>query len=88
MRADGFQSIVVRGSSADRDRHGTLYVKHVTEVLRQQLEVCGREDIMFRPESEDGTSRVVSSSMSTEYIRNCYDEVKTEVMGSMGSGAV
>lgn len=88
MRADGFKSIVVRGSSEETDGHGTLYVKDVTKVLRHQVEACRREDITFRPKSEDGTSRVVPPCMRTEYIRNCYDEVKKEVMGSTESGAV
>lgn len=67
MRTDGFQSIVVRGNRAKRDGHRTLNVKDLTEVLRQQVEVCGKEDILFGPESKE-SSKVFSPNMRTEYI--------------------
>lgn len=60
-------------------------MKDVTEVLRKEVELCEDEDIMFRPEREDGSTSVTSPYMRTKYIQNFYDKVKKEVLGSVES---
>lgn len=62
---EAFHRGLVNGGSAKKDRHSTIYVKGLTEVLRGYFKVCGKEDIMFRPEHRKALSRIVSPSMGT-----------------------
>lgn len=69
MKDDGFDREQVRGGSAENDGHGILYVKGMTEVLRKQVQLCSKDDIMFRLERRDPLLRASLPSMTMEYTR-------------------
>lgn len=70
-----------------KDDWDTQYVKHVSLVLRKHDNVCGKNDITFRSGRENALSVAAFLSMTTNYIRTCYKEVK-EMSRSCVSGIV
>lgn len=49
MEDNGFRRVPVRGRIGKKDGCSTLNVKDVTESLRKQVELCGKDGITFRP---------------------------------------
>lgn len=75
MKEDEFHRGLLRGSSAKTDAHGTLYMKDVTEVFRNQVGFRKKESIVFRPKQRNKLSIVVSPSITTDSILTCYREL-------------
>lgn len=48
MEYDGLYRVLATGDSANRDSYGTLYVKDINEVVQNWVELCEKENIMFR----------------------------------------
>lgn len=72
MKYDGPHEVVVRASSSQDDRHGTLYIKNVTEMLWKQIHSCGKKDNMSRPERENASSGKFSLTSTVCCTQNCY----------------
>lgn len=47
MNYDGCHRGLVRVGKAKKNDCGTLYVKELTDVLQEQAEVCGKDDIVL-----------------------------------------
>lgn len=76
---------LLRGSSAKMDGRGTLYVKDANDVLLEQVECCGKYNVMIHPEQSYNLSRGAISKMTTEYITTWYKEVEKDVMWYSGN---
>lgn len=50
MKNNGFHGAVESGNRAKKDGCGTLQMNEVSEVRRVQVELFGKDDIMFHPE--------------------------------------
>lgn len=88
MKDDGFWSVLVREGTGRKDSCGTTYVKYVTEVPRKLIAFCQKDDITFRSELKRHFLGAASPSITTEYHRICYQEVKKEVKGARDSASV
>lgn len=54
----------------------------MTKVSINQIEFCGTDDIMFRRGRRSVYSRVISPSMTKNYVRTCYEKRKREAVES------
>lgn len=54
MKDDKFNKVVVSVGTTKNNYHGSLYVKAVLNVLQKPVELCGGNDISFKPEEKDG----------------------------------
>lgn len=86
MKDDRFCRVLVRGDIFNQDGCSTLYVRCMTEVFSKQVELCRKDDIIFRSEPRNALSRTAFLSMSTKYIRTYFEGVKNQVKESLGSG--
>lgn len=86
IKDNGLHRVLVRGYSAKKDWYCTLYCKDVTEMLSKQIEFCGKQDITFRPDKKSKLSRVISSTITTEEILTCHDEIRKKAMRSQNIG--
>lgn len=68
MKTDRFNRVLVGRDNARKDCSSTLYIKDVTNMVRNQVEFCGNVDVMFGPEMEDTSSRVASPIMNATYV--------------------
>lgn len=66
----------------------TLYLKHLTEQLRELVEFCIKHDTMFRSERGNALTRAASATMTTKYLPTCYEVVKMVVKGAGRSGSL
>lgn len=66
----------------------TLQVKEVTKMLSNQVEACGKVDIMCRQDRINGLSSAGSTRIVTKYIWTCYKEVEKQVIRSRYSNNV
>lgn len=80
LKNDGFCRVLLRGGAGTKNCCGTLCVKNVTRMLREQAEFCGKDDITFQPGRESALARAAFPTMITNHIRTCYG-VKKKVMG-------
>lgn len=49
IKDDEFQLILVRCSGAENNGHSALYMKYMPEMLREQVQLCREENIIFHP---------------------------------------
>lgn len=68
MEDDGFNRVLVRCSSAVKDGYGTLYIKDVTEMFREQIKTSRNRDIMFQYERRNALSSAFFRSNIMDYI--------------------
>lgn len=59
MKDDSFNRFLVRVSNAKKDGYGTIYLKDMIEVLRREVEFCGK-GVILRAEQNNALSRVLS----------------------------
>lgn len=67
---------------------GVIYVNNMPDVLRQQVELCRKGDILFYLVLESSFLKAASPSVTTDYIRICSGIVNNEVFGSRDSGTL
>lgn len=80
---NGYHIVLVRGNSTKKNCQSILFVKDVAKLLLRLVELCRKENIMFRPEPKTTMSRLVPPAMTTDYIRKCYKEVRKDLTGLM-----
>lgn len=78
MNRGEFCRVLVKGGSVEDHGRGTLYLNDNTKVFRRLVELRVKEHIMFRLEQSNALSKLVSRSMTTDYIRTICQEVKKE----------
>lgn len=68
MKKDGVHGVLVRGHNKKaQSQHIVHYVRRVTERLQNEVELCGKDDIIFCTERRDILRRVSSPSMAKRY---------------------
>lgn len=82
---DGFQRVLLRWDNAKKDGCGKICVGKMTEVLRNQLEICVKVDIIFCLKRVNALSGAASPTMTKPHIGTCCREEKKEVMGYLNS---
>lgn len=50
-------------------------MKHVTEVFLKYVKFCGKVEITFRPGRGTALSKAAFTTVNTDHIRSCYEEV-------------
>lgn len=80
-----FQRELVRGRGRHNKPNGCLYEENVCKVLQRQVELCGKEDIVFQLDRKECISKVNSSHMNKTFVSTCYNEVRKRLTGSLGS---
>lgn len=58
MKHDGFRTVVMRENVKRKDSRVTLYVKCETELLQNQVKICRKDNITFRPALENASSEI------------------------------
>lgn len=76
MKKDGFHTARLTGGDANMDSSDTLYVKDISEELCKHVTFCGKDDIMFCLEQENGLWRAALPSTAAGYIQTWYKEVQ------------
>lgn len=78
----------MRGGIAKKDSCRKPYVEDTTDVLRSQFEFFGKDDITFLPERGNAFVKDASPSITTVYLRTCYEEVNKRGMVFSDGGNV
>lgn len=71
MKNDRPQKVPLRDGSAKIESHATLLAKDMIELLWQQSNLRGKEEVMFRPGQNNSLLRVRSLSICTDYLGTC-----------------
>lgn len=69
------------------DGSGKLYKRDKTNVLQEQVEICGDDNILLHLEPKSPLPQVTSPTTSTEYTGICSKEVEKELIESRSSGS-
>lgn len=75
MKYDGFHRVFIRGRSANKYAHSTMYVKDGTDVIGKQIEFREQKDIIFHLGQSRTFLRDVSQSKSTICLLTSYEEI-------------
>lgn len=68
------------------DSCGILYEKNVTGMLQKHVQYCANDDISSYQGLENSRLRAIFPTRILEFIRTCYEKVKSNVTGSRCSG--
>lgn len=83
MRAyekDAFSRVLFRDRLEIMDSYRSNLVRKLTEMLREQSELCEKAGFMFRRELIECLSRAAFQRRDTEKFLTTYEKVKKEVM--------
>lgn len=68
MKDDAFCALLVRGSIEKKNCCETLYVKDATDMLRKQVEFCGKDGNTFLPGHENALPTATYPIKITDFI--------------------
>lgn len=71
LRDDELRKILMRGTTATKEDCSRPYLRDVTVQLRKQVEISGKDDIIFRMDRQNSLSRTAFPGRTTEYIWIC-----------------
>lgn len=88
MKDYGLYGVLKRSAIARNDRHGTVYVREVTEGLLKKVKICRKDEFMFLLDRRTAISTVAFPSMTTDYTKAYYVYVMKALMGSQNGESV
>lgn len=76
MKDNGFHIVLLISWTAEKDGRCPLHAKDVTEVFQEEVECCGKKDIIFHPVHRNAFLEAIYPRTTTSYIRKCYEKVE------------